>query len=265
MSGLSLAIVQLEIADGDPAANLDRAVGRLRASPGCGLYLLPELWTTGYAHASWADAADRATPLVLDRLRSLSRELGAWIGGSMVSRNQAGRLVNRFWLCGPREGEPVAYDKAHLFPPMAEDTYLEAGRNRVRVEVGPFTAALSVCFDLRFPEQYRLDAVAGADLFLVVAEWPAARAETMRLLARARAAENQAYLVLCNRVGTGSDGTHFEGGSLVITPTGQVMAEGGMGEETLTAAIEAGAVRAARSTIEVLRVRRPGVDYVTGQ
>jgi len=261
MSQLSLSLVQLEIADGDPASNLDRALARLRAAPRCRLYLLPELWTTGYAHDSWAEAADRATPTALDRLGSLSRELGAWIGGSMVSRNSAGRLVNRFWLCGPGQGDPVAYDKAHLFPPMAEDRYLAPGQDRVRAAIGPFTAALSVCFDLRFPEQYRLDAVAGADLFLVVAEWPAARAETMRLLARARAAENQAWLVLCNRVGAGSDGTHFEGGSLVITPTGHVVAEAGMGEETLTASIEAGAVRAARSAIEVLGARRPGVDF----
>jgi predicted amidohydrolase len=190
----------------------------------------------------------------------LAEEVGAWIGGSMVSRNAAGRLVNRFWLFGPKR-DTIIYDKAHLFAPMQEDRYLVAGDCRVRTQVGDFQAALSICFDLRFPEQYRLDAVSGADLFLVVAEWPAARSEAMRLFARARAAESQAFLALCNRAGTGHDGTVFGARSIVTAPTRAVLAEGGDTEQVVHVMLDREHVRLARSTLEVLGARRSGVDH----
>jgi predicted amidohydrolase len=261
MTHLSVAIVQLGVIDGEPAANLERVLELVHANAGAGLYLLPELWTTGYDHASWSHAADDSTPHIVKELGRASARLKAWVGGSMVSRNDAGELVNRFWLFGPEPTAPVIYDKAHLFAPMQEDRYLAAGELRTRSDVGGFTGALSVCFDLRFPEQYRLDAVAGADLFLVVAEWPAARASTMRLLARARAAENQAFLVLSNRAGTGRDGTHFGGGSLIVAPSGDVLAEAGGAEQVIRADLDPGLPRAARASLAVLTARRPGVDY----
>ncbi|HTS87903.1 MAG TPA: nitrilase-related carbon-nitrogen hydrolase [Gemmatimonadales bacterium] len=258
---LPVAVVQLGVEDGEPERNLEHALSLMDASPGAALYLLPELWTTGYAHATWAQAADRATPRIVPELASACDRLGAYIGGSMVTRNERGNLVNRFWLFSPTDSAPVVYDKAHLFAPMEEHRYLEAGGCRVRTPVRGFTAALSVCFDLRFPEQYRLDAVAGAQLFLVVAEWPAQRAETMTLLARARAAENQAFLVLCNRVGTGGDGTRFGGGSLVVSPGGQVLVEGGETEQVLRTDLDIRAVHQARSSLTVLECRRPGIDF----
>lgn len=261
MTSLTVAAIQLAVVDGEPEHNLEQALRLLHASPGADLYLLPELWTTGYDHGSWADTADRVTPRIAHELARVSQDVGARIGGSMVTRNERGHLVNRFWLFGPDGGPPVLYDKAHLFAPMEEDRYLEAGTCRIRTAVGGFTGALSICFDLRFPEQYRLDAVEGADLFLVVAEWPAARAEVMRLLARARAAENQAFLALTNRAGTGRDGTQFGGRSLIVAPTGQLLAEGGGAEEVLRAELNVEAVRNARSALVVLAGRRPGVDY----
>jgi predicted amidohydrolase len=261
MEPLSIAIIQLDLLDGAPSENLNRALGLMRSSPGAGLYLLPELWTTGYAHDSWASTADSLTPRIVTELHRAAGELQAWVGGSMVSRNEAGRLVNRFWLLPPGGGPPSVYDKAHLFAPMLEDRYLVAGARRERVMVGPFNAALSICFDLRFPEQYRLDAVAGADLFLVVSEWPAARGEALRLFARARAAENQGFLALCNRVGTGVDGTRFAGASAVISPAGEVLAEAADREQVLRVDIDPAVARAARSALEVLKVRQPGVDH----
>jgi omega-amidase len=260
MKPLSIAIIQLDLLDGAPSENLKRVLGLLRSNPGVGLYLLPELWTTGYAHESWASTADNVTPHIVTKLQRAALDLQAWIGGSMISRNATAQLVNRFWLLPPDGGPPLVYDKAHLFAPMLEDRYLVAGARRERVTVGPFNAALSICFDLRFPEQYRLDAVAGADLFLVVSEWPAARADALRLFARARAAENQGFLALCNRAGTGADGTRFGGGSAVISPAGEVLAEAGDREQVLRVELDSAQARAARSALEVLGARRPGVD-----
>jgi predicted amidohydrolase len=260
MTSLSLAIVQLDLVDGAPDRNLDRALELIYRNPGATLYLLPELWTTGYVHGSWSASAGTDTPRILTQLQRTADQSRVGIGGSMISRNAEGALVNRFWLVQP-DREPVSYDKAHLFAPMQEDSYLAPGDRRVRAKVGPFQAALSICFDLRFPEQYRLDAVDGTDLFLVVAEWPAARAEALRLFARSRAAENQAYLALCNRVGAGADGTRFGGGSAVIAPNGDVLAEAGDQETVLRFDLDRSRVQAARSALEVLGVRRAGVDH----
>lgn len=257
--GLRIGLVQLEIRDGDPARNLARAAELIRGATPADLFLLPELWTTGYTHASWPDQARESTPRTCAALASLARELGVWIGGSLISKTDRG-LANRFWLSPPDGGPAATYDKVHLFPALGEPDCLVAGRRRVAVRVGDWAAALSICYDLRFPEMYRLDAVDGAALFLVVAEWPAARADALRLLARARAVENQAFLALCNRTGVAADGTAFGGGSLVVGPDGTLLADAGDREGVVVAAIEPHAVREARSAMPVLSGRVPGVD-----
>jgi omega-amidase len=256
---LRVALLQLDVLDGDPDANLARARTLMAAATPADLWLLPELWTTGYVHARWADLARHSTPEICRELTALARERQAWIGGSLVSETPRG-LVNRFWLFPPDGRPATTYDKVHLFGPMEEPAHLTAGTTRVTADVDGWRAGLSVCYDLRFPEMYRLDAVGGAILFLVVAEWPAARAATMRLLAQARAVENQAFLALCNRVGTASDGTVFGGGSLIVAPDGSVLGEGGATEEIVTAVLKAHRVEALRGSLPVLSGRVPGVD-----
>jgi predicted amidohydrolase len=272
---LRVALVQLAVADGDPADNLARAEALVRGAPAADLYLLPELFTTGYAHDAWAGAARDATPRAVAALQRLADERGAWVGGSLIDAAPGGGLANRFHLFAPADagpadagpaGAPAAtYDKAHLFPPMGEPGRLTAGARRVRACVGRGAAAadtaLSVCFDLRFPEQYRLDALAGATLFACVAEWPHPRGETLRLLARARAAENQAWLALCNRAGPARDGTVFCGGSCVIAPDGTVVADAGDAPDAVVVAeVDVSAAHRARASFPVLPLRVAGVD-----
>src|SRR5689334_5331389 len=98
---MRVAVVQMTVADGDPSANFAHAETLIRQSPGAKLYLLPELWTTGYAHASWHDTAVSVTPKMCANIQELSRTLNAWIGGSMISVRDNGELVNRFWLFSP--------------------------------------------------------------------------------------------------------------------------------------------------------------------
>jgi predicted amidohydrolase len=268
---LRIALVQLKIRDGQPRTNLERANSLIRAAAPADLIVLPELWTSGYAHGSWARTARVDTPIICAELAQLSTELGAVLAGSMVSLDEQGRLRNRLWVfspdgggpdgAGPVGGGPVTYDKGHLFAPLGEDRYLTAGSARVRVPLGPWTVALSICFDLRFPEMYRLDTLAGADLFLVVAAWPETRLEALRFLARARATENQAFLVLCNRIGPGEEGVNFGGGSMVVAPDGRVVADAGAEEGIARATIDQGRVAEVRTGFPVLSLRREGVDW----
>jgi predicted amidohydrolase len=254
-----VALLQLDVRDGDPRENVARAAELLRTAPEADLYVLPELWTTGYAHATWPDAADQEAAATRAAMRRWAEARGAWVAGSHVERRGDGALVNRLRVVGPH-GEDVRYDKAHLFAPMAEPLHLAAGDRRVTVAIDGVQAALSICFDLRFPEQYRHDAAAGAELFLVASAWPRARAEALRLFARARAAENQAFLVLCNRTGAGDDGTRFAGGSCVIAPDGAIVADAGDREGVVFAELDVAAVARARRDFPVLPLRVPGVD-----
>ena len=260
MAALRVALVQMAIADGEPQRNLDRALCLIATQP-ADLYILPELWTSGYAHARWAAIADQETPVIGRELEHLAHERRAWIAGTMISRDAAGRLVNRLWLYSPNGGMPVTYDKAHLFAPMQEDRRLEPGAARVRAPVGGWTAALSICFDLRFPEMYRLDALAGAQLFIVPAEWPADRAEILETLARARAIENQCYLALCNRVGCAADGTRFAGGSALLGPDGSVLAAAGEREGVVVGTARRAQLTTTRGEGPHLTLRRPGIDW----
>lgn len=256
---LRVALIQLELADGDPDRNLARATALIRGAAPADLYLLPELWSTGYAHAMWARSAECDTPRVIAALARLATERQGAIAGSLISHNAAGALVNRLWLTGP-DGPIATYDKGHLFPPMREPELLAAGSERGQAALGGWPAALSICFDLRFPEQYRLDALDGAELFVVASEWPAERAETLRTLARARAIENQAYLALCNRTGVAADGTRFAGGSCIVAPDGSVVADLGEGEAVAIVQLDRSRVAAARSA-PLLALRRRGLDY----
>lgn len=254
-----VALVQMEIADGDPARNVAQARQMIAGHAGADLYLLPELWTTGYVHAEWPALAKK-TPDVLKELGRIAGDRQAVIGGTLISGNTDGRLVNRFWLVG-KDGVMGCYDKAHLFPPMGEPAHLAPGTSRSRVQIGPWTAALSICYDLRFPEMYRRDAVDGADLFLVPSEWPAERAGAMQALAVARAIENQAYLALTNRVGVASDGTRFGGGSMIVAPDGEILTSPGTQAGVAVGTLELDRIAAARGREAHFARRRPGVDY----
>lgn len=255
------AVVQMQIVDGDPATNLCRAAELINSHPGADLYVLPELWTTGYAHGCWSDAARNSTPDICGDVQALAVSIHAWIAGSLISHNADGHLVNRLWAFSPDGEPPIIYDKGHLFRPMDEHLHLVAGTHRVRHLIAGVEAALSICFDLRFPELYRHDAVAGAELFLVVSEWPHPRGEALRALARARAMENQAYLVLANRVGPSVDGTVFCGGSMIVGPDGAVLADAGDTEAVIFAEISSAKVRELRAAFPVLGLRAEGLDF----
>jgi len=267
---LRVALVQLAVEDGAPERNVARAESLIGDAPAADLYLLPELWTTGYTHAAWRDVARAHTPNAVAAMQRLADARGAWVGGSVISETADGGIANRLWLAQPggRDGAraPVTYDKAHLFAPMAEPAHLTGGTRRVRACVGEgakaIDSALSICFDLRFPEQYRRDAADGAQLFVVASEWPHPRGAALRLFARARAAENQAYLALSNRVGPASDGAVFCGGSCLVAPNGDVLVDAGDTEETVVVGeVDRAVVDRYRAEFPVVPLRVEGVDY----
>jgi predicted amidohydrolase len=255
---LRIALGQMDVVLGNPTANLEKAAAMAEAAAASGaeLLVLPELWSTGYdlenagRHASPIGEAIFAETAAMARLRRLA------ILGSCLSRQGVGRFANTAVLFGP-EGQVMAeYNKMHLFRLMDEERYLVPGGRPCLVETPWGTAGLAICYDLRFPELFRLYALQGAQIVFLPSEWPRPRLAHWQTLLRARAIENQYFVVGCNRVGS-AKGNDFFGHSTVVDPWGETVVEGGEAETVLVAELDLALVEQVRRKIPIFADRRP--------
>ena len=255
--GSLVGCVQFDVREGETEANLALAlagVGRL-AGQGAALVLLPELFSSGFHYPELARLAED-TPSVLARLRAEAERERVALCGSLPELVE-GRLYNTSYLIDERGGVAAAYRKVHLFSPTGEHRHFAGGDSPALGVAAGLRVGLLTCYDLRFPELARSLALAGAQVLAVVAQWPAARASHWRLLARARALENQLFVAACNRCGTSREGLAFGGGSLVCSPQGEVLAEAGQGAEEIVAPVEWAAAAEFRQRLPALAERRP--------
>lgn len=224
-----------------PDTRIDRVVGMLsEAVVDCDLAVLPELWIPG---AFDLDVARQvAAPLqgsLMDRIRGIAAAAGTWVhAGSYVERATEGSAFNTAVLIGPDGAIVATYRKRHLFGfETGERTLMSAGDEHVVVDTPLGATGLATCYDLRFPEMFRGLVDRGATAFLLCSGWPTPRIEHWRVLARARAIENLAWLVACNGVGSHA-GITLGGHSVVVDPKGEVIAEAGDTETILFADVE---------------------------
>lgn len=256
---LRLALGQMDVTVGEPEANWGRAtaLATQAAAAGAQLLLLPELWSTGY---DLRHAGRHATPTdqgMFTAVTELARRHDITIIGSCLSQMGEGRYGNTLTVATPA-GQTAVYSKLHLFRLMQEEQYLTAGDAPVLVD-GPWgRAGLAICYDVRFPELFRGYALAGAQVIFLPAEWPHPRLAHWQILTRARAIENQLYVVACNRVGQ-SGATRFCGHSCVINPWGETVVEGDETEGVWLAEIDLAQVAEIRQRIPVFADRRPEV------
>lgn len=258
---MRIAAVQMEVIDGQPAANRQALADQLDNHPGADLYLAPELWTCGYVQSQWAQIAAEDTPASLAWMASEAQRRSVWIGGSLIVANPDGALSNRFVLFDRTGRLACHYDKSHLFRPLQEDVFLRAGSTLPPIiEAEGLRLAPAICYDLRFPEMFRRLVLQDADVFLVSSEWPFPRQHALRVLAEARAIENQAFVVLSNRIGMDGNGNNFCGGSGVFGPLGPI-AEASESRTTVVAELDPGQLNALRAGFPVMSHRIPGIDY----
>lgn len=205
---LRVAALPLDIAQGDKQANLDaveRAMTRL--PEGTDVVVLPELFSTGYIDDAEqiAALAERNTGATVDFLRALAARHSVAIAGSFLAFT-APHYYNRGFVIEPN-GDETFYDKRHLFSIGSEAARLTPGDRRMApVRFRGWNMELIVCYDLRFPVWCRARH-ADYDLLLVVANWPASRGYAFTQLLIARAIENQAAVVGCNRGGADAFGS----------------------------------------------------------
>jgi omega-amidase len=250
---LHVLACQPDIAWEDPATNC-RAVAALleaAAPPNGSLVVLPEMFSTGFSMnvAVTAQGPDRATERFM---AETAARLGVCLVGGVVRRDPPAALgLNQAVAFGPDGAELARYSKIHPFSFAGEERHVARGGDVVTFAWEGFTVAPFVCYDLRFPEVFRIAARAGANLLLVIANWPAAREAHWLTLLGARAIENQAYVVGVNRCGRDPNAA-YAGRSLVLDPRGRVIAEGGEEEGVVEADLDLEALTAYRREFPAL-------------
>ncbi|MEM1333407.1 MAG: nitrilase-related carbon-nitrogen hydrolase [Actinomycetota bacterium] len=256
MSTLRVAAVQHDIVWFDREANFDRLRPMIAgaAASGAELVLLTETFSTGFGFAEPGIAEPEDGPSATF-LREQAAEYGIWVGGSCPEQTDgADRPSNVFVLVGP-DGSASRYRKIHPFSHSGEDEHVRAGDEFVQVEVDGVRLTLFVCYDLRFADEFWATGPT-TDAFVVVANWPGKRRGHWSTLLRARAIENQCYVVAANRVGTDAYGLEYTGDSVVVDPLGAVLVEAAGTETVIHATIDTDHVASTRDHFRFLQDRR---------
>lgn len=251
---MKVALLQTDIAWENAPENHRRAARMLlqARAGGARLAILPEMFSTGFSMDSRRIAELPGGPSE-SFLRDEARSLNLWILASIPE--SGGPAPRNMALLVSPEASVTRYAKIHPFSFAGEHRSYAAGDRVVTAEVEGVRVTPFVCYDLRFPEAFRT-AAAETDLFAVVANWPEERREHWRLLLRARAVENQAYVAGVNRVGDGGR-LHYAGDSAAISPMGEILVEGDDQERVLFFDADPSKVAEARSRFPFLADRRP--------
>jgi len=251
-----IASIQLEMVDRSKEKNVELALSMIDRVPPADLILLPEIWPCGFfAFDRYAADSEPMDGSIVTAFRQKARERRCHIVMGSLVEHDADRLFNTTVFIGPA-GEIVArYRKIHLFGYQSDETKLLAPGQEIVVADTPWgRAGFSTCYDLRFPELFRLMVDRGAEIFLIPSAWPLARIEAWRLFNRARAHENLAFLVSCNCAGENA-GKRYGGHSMIVDPWGKVLAEGGEGGEVVTAEFDTREAARARAEFPALADR----------
>lgn len=257
---MKIAAAQIACALGDVPANIAkmREFCARAKEEGVELMVFPEASDTGYSMPVIRDLAKPWSEGAVPELREMAKGFSLTIVAGVSERN-GDTVYNSQVFIDPKGEIAASYRKTHLFvlAPNDESSCYKPGDKFVSVPAAGFSFGLSICYDLRFPEVSRALALAhGANVLLISSAWPLPRVEHLRVLAIARAIENQSYLVLANRTGVDA-GVTCCGMSAIIDPSGIVLASApGDREELLIADISAETIAAVRNKIPVFSNRR---------
>ncbi|MFI1254886.1 carbon-nitrogen family hydrolase [Streptomyces netropsis] len=252
------SLIQIGVDPDEPVAERRTRVASLvREQRGSDLVVLPELWTVGaFAYESFAEEAEPLDGPTAEAMAAAAWDTGVWLhAGSIVERDPDGPLYNTSLVFSPKGDLVRTYRKIHRFGfDKGEAVMMAPGSEVVTVPLPQTTLGLATCYDLRFPELFRALVDAGAQTLVVPAGWPARRREHWTLFAKARAVENQSYVLACDTAGTHA-GVEQAGHSIVVDPWGEVLAEAGTGEEVLTVELDLARVAKTREDFPALKDR----------
>jgi predicted amidohydrolase len=250
-----VAAIQHDIVWEDRDATLTHVEPLVASAVGGGarLVVLPEMFAVGFSTAPErvAEPVDGPTSAWL---AAQAAQHDVWICGTIPEQGATGRPRNVLVLASPG-GAMHRYAKIHPFSYSGEHEHYDAGDELVTVDVEGLRVSLFVCYDLRFADDL-WGLAPSTDLYVIPANWPAQRGHHWRALLVARAIENQAYVVGCNRVGKVAY-QRYAGDSCVIDPMGETLASAVDVEAVVAAEVDADVVRETRAKFPFLADRRP--------
>lgn len=249
---MKVTILQTDICWACPDQNVIRAESLLSAAPASDLYVLPEMWSTGFATEPEGIASADSDNEALKWMEQTARDRCCAVCGSLAVRCADGTYRNRHYFADGTSGTLSWYDKHHLFTHGHEDRYYTPGSEPVIVSYAGSRLLLLTCYDLRFPVWSRYACGREYDAIVVVANWPDSRQAAWQVLTRARAVENQCYLIGCNRVGDDRY-SHYRGCSCVIDCYGKSLGQCHADrEESLTVSLDLQELQRRRGKFRVL-------------
>lgn len=248
---VNVTVLQMDLAWHDRNANHRKVLKMLQADPPVpgGLVVLPEAFPVGFTMKvdEVADQGQQTGQFFCDLAKRYQVTL---IGGNIIKPDDRGR--NIAIVAGPEGQILMTYEKIHPFSFATEDRYYKAGEHVGWFDCAGAKISPLICYDLRFPEAFRLAVRGGAEIFVVIANWPTARLSHWLALLMARAIENQAYVIGCNRCGSDPHVT-YPGRSVVIDPQGNVLADAGNQECVLKSALDLDNLRSYRRSFPALQ------------
>lgn len=224
-------------------------IDRARPQPGS-LVVLPEMFATGFSMD--VPAVQDSDSLETQKfLSQLAAEYRINLVSGVVTMGTDGRGLNQSVVYHPSGREAARYSKLHPFTLAGESDHYAKGQSVCVLQCEEFKLATFICYDLRFPEIFRVAVKRGANLYTVIANWPVAREDHWVTLLRARAIENQAYVIGVNRCGADPK-LVYPGRSLIVDPHGKIMVDAGRDEAVMTAELMLEEVEAYRKTFPIL-------------
>lgn len=268
---VTVSAVQITAVDGEKERTVEKMLGHLETAGrrGSSLVVLPELWTgLGFSDATgYRDIAEPIPGPVTSLLAEKARAYGMCIAGSMYEAAPDGRFHNAVPLIGPGGDIIGLYRKTHLFdapnrpdipPGIVESQKVAAGDRLDVFGTNLARIGLSVCSDLRFPEVYREMALKGAEILVCASAFLSPRYDHWEFFLRARATENQCFVVASGQYGREpKSGLAFVGRSMIVDPWGVIVATASDEEGVVTAEIDLGFIETVRERYPLLRQRRP--------
>lgn len=240
MSTLHFTLIQTDLHWEDRQANLNMLEKKIFSiSEKTEIVILPEMFSTGFS----MDAAKLAETMEGETVQWMMRiaaEKKIILTGSVIIQGEPGKFYNRLLWVLPN-GQYGVYDKRHLFAYAEEDKHYESGGKRLIASVKGWKINLLICYDLRFPvwARQQINEEPEYDVLIYVANWPERRAEAWRSLLKARAIENQCYVIGVNRVGKDGKNILYAGESMVIDPLGEILYSKKDEEDIFTIALDA--------------------------
>lgn len=248
----------MNIALGNVEANRQKALTMIEdgLQQGAELFVLPEMWTTGYQMDQLHQLAEKEDGPTINMLQQMAKKHSVEIIAGSIAEKRNNKIYNTAYAIDKNGLVIAKYSKIHLIGLMAEEKYITPGDQKCSFDLSIGRSGLIICYDIRFTELPRALALADCTTLFIPAQWPQLRGEHWRILNLARAIENQMFVISANTVNGHGRGKMY-GHSMIINPWGEVIAEGTDTEQLIIADVDFSLISTVRAKLPVFTDRRP--------